>query len=571
MQEFNGLKVIEEFEAITKDAETFQRETLKKILTENGSAEYLQSLGLNGRTDPESYKACVPIVTYKDLEPYIQRIAGGDTSPILTGKPIKTMSVSSGTTEGKPKLVPFSDKFIETVIQIHKTSFAFRNREFPVGINGKSLEFTYKSKKSKTKGGLDVATVTTNIATSSQYKISMKPIQSLCCSPKEVIFGPDFSQSLYCHLLCGLIFRDEIQFISSTFAHNIVLAFQTFEQVWEELCYDIRTGVLSSRITVLDVRSAMTKLMIRPNPELADLIYKKCKGLSKSWYGLIPEVFPNVKYIYGVMTGSMEHYLKKLKHYAGEVPLVSSNYGASEGWIGANIKPKLPPELVTYVVFPRIGYFEFLPVSDKTESKAVCLTQVKVGEEYEVVVTNVLGLYRYRIGDVVKVMGFHNSSPELKFVRRRNLILNINIDKNTEKDLQLAVEEAAKLLVEERLEVVDYTSLVEWSSAEAGHYVIFWELNGEGSEEVLGECCNRLDKYFADIGYVISRKVNTIGALELRIVRGGTFKKILEHFVASGGSASQFKTPRCVGPENNKVLQILNSNAVKSYFSTAYQ
>ncbi|KAF3432020.1 hypothetical protein FNV43_RR26759 [Rhamnella rubrinervis] len=511
---------------------------LKKILTENGSAEYLQSLGLNGRTDPESYKACVPIATYKDLEPYIQRIAGGDTPPILTGKPIKIMSVSSGTTVGKTKLVPFSDKFIQTVIQIHKTSFAFRNREFPVGINGKSLEFTYKSTKSKTKGGLDVATVTTNIATRSQYKISIKPIQSLCCSPKE--------------------------FISSTFAQNIVLAFKTFEQVWEELCYDIRTGVLSSRITVLDVRSAMTKLMIRPNPELADLIYKKCKGLSKSWYGLIPEVFPNVKYIYGVMTGSMEHYLKKLKHYAGVVPLVSSNYGASEGWIGANINPKLPPELVTYVVFPNIGYFEFLPVSDKTESKAVGLTQVKVGEEYEIVVTNVLG-------DVVKVMGFHNSSPELKFVRRRNLILNINIDKNTEKDLQLAVEEAAKLLVEERLEVVDYTSLAEWSSAEAGHYVIFWELNGEGSEEVLGECCNRLDKYFADIGYVISRKVNTIGALELRIVRGGTFKKILEHFVASGGSASQFKTPRCVGPENNKVLQILNSNAVKSYFSTAYQ
>ncbi|KAF3432023.1 hypothetical protein FNV43_RR26762 [Rhamnella rubrinervis] len=571
MQEFIGLKVIEEFEAITKDAETFQRETLKKILTENGSAEYLQSLGLNGRTDPESYRACVPIVTYKDLEPYIQRIAGGEASPILTGEPIKTMSVSSGTTEGKPKLVPFNDKFIETVIQVPKTSFAYRNREFPIGINGKSLEITYKSNNSKTKGGLDVASVTTNIATSSQYKTSMKPIQSLCCSPKEVIFGSDFNQSLYCHLLCGLIFRDEIQFISSIFAHNIVLAFKTFEQVWEELCYDIRTGVLSSRITVPDVRSAVTKLMIRPNPELADLIYKKCKGLSKCWYGLIPEVFPNVKYIYGVMTGSMEHYLKKLKHYAGEVPLVSSSYGASEGWIGANIKPKLPPELVTYVVFPNIGYFEFLPVSDKTESKAVGLTEVKVGEEYEIVVTNVLGLYRYRIGDVVKVMGFHNSSPELKFVRRRNLILNINIDKSTEKDLQLAVEEAAKLLVEERLEVVDYTSLVECSSVESGHYVIFWELNGEGSDEVLGECCNRLDKSFADAGYVYSRKINTIGALELRIVRSGTFQKILEHFVASGGSASQLKTPRCVGPANIKVLQILSSNVVKSYFSTAYQ
>lgn len=272
-------------------------------------------------------------------------------------------------------------------------------REFPVG-NGKSLEFTYKSKQSKTKGGLAVATVTNNVGTSSHYSTLMKPIQSLSCSPKEVIFGSDFSQSLYCHLLCGLIFCDEIQFISSTFAHNILFAFRTFEQVWEELCYDIRAGVLSDRITVLDIRTAMLKLLFRPNPELADSIHKKCSGLS-NWYGLIPAIFPNVKYIYGVMTGSMEHYLKKLKHYAGKVPLVSSNYGASEGWIGTNIKPKLPPELVTYVVFPNIGYFEFLPLSKKymtgdnvqdgSHPKPLGLTEVKVGEEYEIVVTNFAG------------------------------------------------------------------------------------------------------------------------------------------------------------------------------------
>ena len=93
MEEFNGEKVIEEFEAITSDAERFQKEALKKILEENGSAEYLQSLGLNGRTDPESFKACVPIVTHNDLEPYIMRIVDGVSSPILTGKPITTISL----------------------------------------------------------------------------------------------------------------------------------------------------------------------------------------------------------------------------------------------------------------------------------------------------------------------------------------------------------------------------------------------------------------------------------------------------------------------------------------------
>ena len=125
---------------------------------------------------------------------------------------------------------------------------------------------------------------------------------------------------------------------------------------------------------------------------------EKCTRLSSSnWGGLIPEVFPNAKYIYAKMTGSMEVYLKKLRHYAGDVPLVSGDYGASEAKVAVNVNPKLPPELVTYVVLPNCGYFEFLPLFEKyyktNESKPLGLTEVKVGEEYEMVVTNFAGIY----------------------------------------------------------------------------------------------------------------------------------------------------------------------------------
>ncbi|XP_055817154.1 jasmonoyl--L-amino acid synthetase JAR4-like [Solanum dulcamara] len=566
---FDPEEVIEEFEALTKEAGKVQEETLKKILEENGGTVYLQQWGLNGRIDPEAFKACVPLVTHKDLEPYIQRIADGDLSPVLTGKPITTISLSSGTTQGRPKFVPFNDELMESTMQIYKTSFAFRNREFPIE-NGKALQFIYSSKQFKTKGGLAAGTATTNVYRNAHFKKTMKAMQTPCCSPDEVIFGPDFHQSLYCHLLCGLIFRDEVQVVSSTFAHSIVHAFRTFEQVWEELVVDIREGVLSTRVTVPSMRSAMLKLL-KPDLEQADTIYNKCSGLS-NWYGLIPVLFPNARYIYGIMTGSMEPYLKKLRHYAGDLPLLSADYGSSEGWIGANVNPKLPPELVTYAVLPNIGYFEFIPLRvtmDGLEPTPVGLAEVKLGEEYEIVVTNFAGLYRYRLGDVVKIKGFHNDTPELQFICRRNLLLSINIDKNTEKDLQLAVEAAARLLVDEKLDVVDFTSHVSFAT-NPGHYVVFWELSGEASDETLQECCNCLDKSFVDAGYVGSRKVNVIGALELRVVKKGTFHKILDHFVGLGGAVSQFKTPRCVGQNNSRLLQILCYDVVKSYFSTAY-
>ncbi|KAI4364699.1 hypothetical protein MLD38_020755 [Melastoma candidum] len=566
--DFDG--VVDEFEAVTRDAKRVQEDTLRRILEENSGAEYLLNLGLKGRTDVESFRELVPLVTHTDLEAYIQRIVDGDASPILTGRPITTISLSSGTTQGKPKYVPFNDELVDSTMQIFMTSFAYRNREYPIS-NGKALQFIYSSKQFKTKGGLTAGTATTNVFRSSQFKSTMTAMQSPCCSPDEVIFGPDFHHSLYCHLLCGLIFREEVQYVSSTFAHSIVYAFRTFESVWAELLDDIRHGVLTDRITVPSIRDAMSKLLT-PNEDLADLIHAKCSRLS-NWYGLIPELFPNAKYLYGIMTGSMEPYLKKLRHYAGNLPLVSADYGSSEGWIGANVNPKLPPEQASFAVLPNIGYFEFIPLGEKAqagEMRPIGLTEVEIGEEYEILVTNFAGLYRYRLGDVVKVVGFHNSTPELKFVCRSNLLLMINIDKNTEKDLQLSVESAANLLSDEKLEVEDFTSHVDLTT-DPGHYVIFWEISGEArSEDLMRECCNCLDRSFADAGYMSSRKVGTIGPLELRVVRKGAFQKVLDHFLGLGAAVSQFKTPRCISPKNRATLEILSGEVIKSYFSTAY-
>lgn len=179
------------------------------------------------------------------------------------------------------------------------------------------------------------------------------------------------------------------------------------------------------------------------------------------------------------------------------------------------------------------------------------------------------GLYRCRLGDVVEVAGFHNNTPKLNFICRRKLILTVNIDKNTEKDLQLVVERGSMLLssAQKKAELVDFTSYADVSS-QPGHYVIYWEVKGEVEDEVLEECCREMDEAFADHGYVVSRKTNSIGPLELRLVKRETFKKILDYFVSNGAALSQFKTPRCT---NNKVLlKILNTCTMKSVRSSAY-
>lgn len=169
----------------------------------------------------------------------------------------------------------------------------------------------------------------------------------------------------------------------------------------------------------------------------------------------------------------------------------------------------------------------------------------------------------------MEVAGFLKGTPKLNFICRRKLILTVNIDKNTEKDLQLVVDKGAQLLSKAArgAELVDFTSHAEVENR-PGHYIIYWEIKGEVEERVLRECCREMDAAFVDHGYVVSRRCNSIGPLELCILERGTFKKILEHFIGNGAALSQFKTPRCT--TNLVLLRILNACTIKSFHSTAY-
>ena len=277
-------------------------------------------------------------------------------------------------------------------------------RIYPIRQGGRILEFIYSSNRFKTKGGLTVGTATTHYYASEEFNIKQHKTKSFTCSPQEVISGGDYKQSTYCHLLLGLFFSDQVEFITSAFIYSMVQAFTTFEELWREICNDIRDGTLSSRIKSPKMRKAVLDI-ISPNPNLAAKLEDACKGLEVvDWFGLIPKLWPNAKYVYSIMTGSMQPYLKKLRHYANGLPLVSAEYGSTESWIGVNVDPSLPPEDVTFAVVPTFSYFEFIPLhrhekklssggDDFMEDKPIPLSQIKVGQEYEVVLTTFTGIH----------------------------------------------------------------------------------------------------------------------------------------------------------------------------------
>ncbi|KAF5948372.1 hypothetical protein HYC85_014329 [Camellia sinensis] len=575
--------IIRWFEDVAENAGFVQTHTLRRILELNYGVEYLKKwLGciknvqdMDANALESLYTSLVPIASHADLEPYIHRIADGDTSPLLTQQPITTLSLSSGTTEGRQKYVPFTRHSAMTTLQIFRLAAAYRSRVYPIREGGRILEFIYSSKQFKTKGGLTAGTATTHYYASEEFKIKQEQTRSFTCSPSRSHFKWRL-QTI--HLLSPLsrpilLYSSRIHHLNFCIQHS-----PSLQIVWKDICNDIREGTLSSKITIPKVRKAVLDI-VSPDPCLASRIEAVCEELEGGdWFGLIPKLWPNAKYVYSIMTGSMQPYLKKLRHYAGDLALVSADYGSTESWIGVNLDPSSPPENVTFAVIPSFSYFEFIPLyrqnedvssvaDDFIEGEIVPLSGVKVGQQYEIVLTTFTGLYRYRLGDVVEVAGFYRGTPKLNFICRRKLILTVNIDKNTEKDLQQVVERGCQILSKARADLVDFTSHANVAN-QPGHYVIYWEIKEDVEDRVLSECCREMDAAFVDHGYVVSRRTNSIGPLELCIVERGTFKKILEYFIGNGAAMSQFKTPRCTS--NQVLLRILNACTINRFRSTAY-
>ncbi|KAI5070441.1 hypothetical protein GOP47_0014784 [Adiantum capillus-veneris] len=99
---------------LTSIADTVQDAILSQILAQNSDTEYLRHiLGQAGlpfiespHVQPDTFKRIAPLTCYEDIFPYIQHIADGDKSPILTNLPVTELLKSSGTSSGMQKMFP---------------------------------------------------------------------------------------------------------------------------------------------------------------------------------------------------------------------------------------------------------------------------------------------------------------------------------------------------------------------------------------------------------------------------------------------------------------------------------
>ncbi|KAF6143633.1 hypothetical protein GIB67_012432 [Kingdonia uniflora] len=587
-----GLKLVED---LTTNANGVQQQTLEEILAQNLETGYLRGF-LNGSTEKEMFKKNVPIVNYEDVKPYIERIANGEPSEIISAQPITELLTSSGTSGGQPKMMPTTVEDLDRKTFLYNLLVPVMNRYVDGLDEGKGMYLLFIKPEIGTPSGLTARPVLTSYYKSKNFRNRPFNRFNVYTSPDETILCLDSKQSMYCQLLCGLIQRDEVLRVGAVFASAFLRAIKFLEDNWKELCSNIRMGNVSDWITDPSCRNAVLNILRSPNSELADLIESMCNV--KSWDGIIKKLWPKTKYVDVIVTGSMAQYISTLDFYCGGLPLVSTMYASSECYFGINLNPLSKPGDVSYTLLPNMAYFEFIPVEksgastqgvdcngdlslncslkhvddeEDVRGEAVDLVEVKTGHYYELVVTTFTGLYRYRVGDILMVTGFYNNAPQFRFVHRKNVVLSIDTDKTNEEDLLNAITKA-KIFVEPLgCLLTEYTSFPDTASI-PGHYVLFWELKMKGNEDlpdlessIMQQCCYTMEE---SLDYVYRRcrtKDKSIGPLEIRVVKHGAFDALMDFCVSQGSSVNQYKTPRCI--KSDEALEILNAWVVGSFFS----
>uniref|UniRef100_A0A0D9XSM4 Uncharacterized protein n=1 Tax=Leersia perrieri TaxID=77586 RepID=A0A0D9XSM4_9ORYZ len=586
----DGPACLELIETLTTHAGAVQRRVLAEILAMNAGTYYLRRF-LAGDSDGDggddlaaAFKRRVPVVEYEDVKPYIERIANGAPSSLISSKPITELLTSSGTSGGQPKLMPATEEELDRKTFLYNLLVPVMNKYVKGLDEGRGMYLLFVKPEVTTPSGLTARPVLTSYYKSRHFRQRPDSPYTRYTSPNEAILCADSCQSMYAQLLCGLARRDEVLRVGAVFASAFLRAIKFLESHWRSLCRDIRAGhVDRDAVTDVDLRLAVDQVIGDGGgggkPELADAIEGECVG--DSWEGIVRRIWPRTKYIDVIVTGSMAQYVPMLEFYGGGLPLVSTMYASSESYFGINLRPLDPPEEVVYTLLPNMCYYEFIRVEKDGDGEekeiaggeVVGLVDVEVGGYYELVVTTFTGLYRYRVGDILQVSGFHNAAPQFRFVHRRNVVLSVDTDKTSEDDLLRAVT-SAKPLLSSRLGCVlaEYTAFADTSSI-PGHYVLFWELTPSLPSQqaefsrVMADCCVAVEAGLDAVYRRCRSRDRSVGPLEIRAVSPGAFDALMDLCVSQGSSVNQYKTPRCI--KHPDAIAVLEQRVVGRFFSDA--
>ena len=264
-----------------------------------------------------------------------------------------------------------------------------------------------------TEGGIEIGYASGKTFDGSEFS-------GMLAYPKELMGLQDGEAAMYLTMLFALRYDDVIIVTSNNAARfyaRVVHAQENAERIIE----DMRNGTIDPDLVLTDEERRMAEGYMVPDPERADQLQAI---LDSGRENFTPRNYwPNLLAARFWLSGSVGVNVPRVRPLLPEgTVLFDMGYGASEARI--NI-PRTPGSgsgtLATFSAF-----YEFIPVGG---DEVLTADQLEAGGQYELIVTNYSGLYRYRLNDIVVVRGFDGDTPDIEFLTKSREILNIAQEK----------------------------------------------------------------------------------------------------------------------------------------------
>lgn len=397
------------FHAALAEPEKTQRDLLDSLVQRNAATAFGRMHGFGEIRTVEEFQERVPLSTWDDYEPWVDRIAAGEEH-VLTRAPVRILELSSGSSAAA-KRIPYTadlQRDIRRAVAPWICDVYQQQPELSRGAGYWSITPPALVEERARPSAVPVGFEEDGEYLGGFWK---RLAGATLAVPAAVRLVRDIESFRYVTLLF-LLRRADLTLFSVWHPSFLTLLLGFLPGFWEALLRDVEHGTITPPSPLSEkARAALGRHPALPG-RAAEL-----ERLGPDSPGLL---WPNVAHI--SCWGDA--------HAALHLPEVQRLFPA------AAVRPKGLIATEAFVTIPYAGrhplairshFFEFLPEGDKGR---VCLAhELETGDVASVVVTTGGGLYRYRLQDRVAVDGFVGPTPSLRFLGKEGHVSDLRGEK----------------------------------------------------------------------------------------------------------------------------------------------
>ena len=475
-------KRIHQIELFRKYPHDVQSELFTNLLQTAKSTDWGKKYGYDDLTSPEQYRQRVPVSTYEDLYPQIERTMKGEANVLWPGV-ITWFSKSSGTTNARSKFIPVSKEALE--------------------------DCHYK-------GGKDMLSIYANMYPDT------KLFNGKMLSIGGSLHPNEFNPNSQCGDISAVIMQNLP--IWAELGRTPPLKVALMDK-WEEKIEAMAEATIPENVTGISGVPTWTYVLLNRILEITGK-----QNITEVWPNL--ELFAHGAVAFSPYRSLFTHIIPSDKMHYLEI------YNASEGFFGIQDQPGTDDEMLLMLDYG--VYYEFIPADqfDAEQPQTIGLDQVELNKNYALVISTNAGLWRYKIGDTVK---FTSLSPyRIKISGRTKHFINAFgeevIIENAEAAITAACEKTGAI-------IVNFTAAPLYFEGRnrGGHE---WAIEFAQPPQDLEQFTQVLDQTLRSINSDYDAKRQNDIALQSPLIRAapaGTFHRWLSQKGKLGG---QHKVPR---------------------------